>query len=140
VVRRYIEECWNDHELANIDELVSPDYLNHAASPEQQHGIAAVKHVMNWLFAVFPDHRFGIEDAVADGVTVAVRGTCSGTHEGELWGIPPTGERFAAQQVHWFRVADGKVAEHWAVRGDLGMVRQLGVMPTQRHSEEASST
>jgi predicted ester cyclase len=71
---------------------------------------------------------------------VAVRGTCSGTHEGELWGITPTGERLAAQQVHWFRVADGKVAEHWAVRDDLGMMRQLGVTPTQRHSEEASST
>jgi steroid delta-isomerase-like uncharacterized protein len=140
VVRRYIEECWNDHDLANIDELVSPDYLNHAASPEHQYGIAAVKHVMNWLFAVFPDHRFDIEDAVADGDTVAVRGTCSGTHEGELWGIPPTGERFAAQQVHWFRVPDDKVAEHRAVRDDLGMMRQLGVMPTQRHSEEASST
>ncbi|MGI8911649.1 MAG: ester cyclase [Rubrobacteraceae bacterium] len=140
VVHRYIEECWNDHDLANIDELVSPDYLNHAASPEHQHGIAAVKHVMNWLFAVFPDHRFDIEDAVANGDTVAVRGTCSGTHEGELWGISPTGERFAAQQVHWFRVADGKVAEHWAVRDDLGMMRQLGVMTTQRHSEETGST
>jgi hypothetical protein len=58
VVRRYIEECWNDHDLVNIDELVSPDYLNHAASPKHQHGIAAVKHVMYWLFAVFPDHRF----------------------------------------------------------------------------------
>jgi nogalonic acid methyl ester cyclase / aklanonic acid methyl ester cyclase len=71
---------------------------------------------------------------------VTVRGTCSGTHEGELWGIPPTGERFPAQQVHWFRVPDDKVAEHRAVRDDLGTMRQLGVMPTQRHSEEASST
>jgi predicted ester cyclase len=60
---------------------------------------------------------------------VAVRGTCSGTHEGELWGIPPTGERFAAQQSHWFRVADGRVAEHWALRDDLGMMRQLGIAP-----------
>jgi len=45
-------------------------------------------------------------------------------------GIPPTGERVAAQQSHWFRVADGKVAEHWAVRDALGMMRQLGVMPS----------
>lgn len=84
---------------------------------------------MGWLFSVFPDHRFGVEDAVADGDTVAVRGSCSGTHEGEFLGIPPTGERFAVQQVHWFRVADGKVAEHRAVRDDLGMVRQLGAIP-----------
>jgi nogalonic acid methyl ester cyclase / aklanonic acid methyl ester cyclase len=48
-------------------------------------------------------------------------------HEGELWGIPPTGERFAVQQVRWFRVADGEVGEYWAVRDDLGLMRQLGV-------------
>ena len=129
VVRRYIEKVWNRHNIDAVDELVSPDYLNHAASDEYQRGIAGVKHVLNWLVAVFPDHRFDIEDAVADEDTVAVRGTCSGTHEGDLWGIPATGERFAVQQVHWFRVADGKVAEHWAVRDDLGMMRQLGIAP-----------
>ncbi len=133
-VRRYIEECWNDHDLANIDELVSPDYLNHAAAAaEYRHG--AVRHILNWLFSVFPDHHFDIEDAVADGDKVAVRGTCSGTHRGELWGFPPTGGHFAVQQVHWFRVADGKLAEHWAVRDDLGMMRQLGIMPTQGQPE-----
>ncbi|MGH3148825.1 MAG: ester cyclase [Rubrobacter sp.] len=74
------------------------------------------------------DHRFDIEDAAADGDTVSVRDTCSGTHEGELWGLLPTGERFAARQSHGLRVADGKLTEHWAARDDLGMMRQLGVM------------
>jgi predicted ester cyclase len=128
VVRRYIEECWNRHNIDAADELESPDYLNHAASVEYQR--AGAKYSLNWLFSIFPDHRFDIEDAVADGDTVAVRGTCRGTHEGDLWGILPTGERFAAQQAHWFRVVDGKVEEHWAVRDDLGMMRQLGIMPT----------
>jgi steroid delta-isomerase-like uncharacterized protein len=129
VVRRYIEEVWNRHNIDATDELVSPEYINHAASSaEYQRG--GVRPVLEWLFSVFLDHRFDIEDAAADGETVAVRGTCSGTHEGELWGIPPTGERFAAQQSHWFRVADGKVAEHWAVRDDLGMMKQLGVTPS----------
>jgi predicted ester cyclase len=54
----------------------------------------------------------------------------TGTHEGELEGIAPTGGRVAAQQSHWFRVVDGKLAEHWAVRDDLGMLQQLGVMST----------
>ena len=131
VVRRYIEEVWNRHNIDAADELVSPDYLNHAPSAEEyRHGIAGVKHSLNWLFSVFPDHRYDIEDAAADGDTVAVRGTCSGTHEGELWDIAPTGERFAVQQSHWFRVSDGKVTEHWAVRDDLGMLKQLGVLPS----------
>jgi predicted ester cyclase len=55
---------------------------------------------------------------------------------GELWGITPPGERFAAQQVHWFRVANGKVAEHWVVRDDLGMMRQLGFLKIQEGKEE----
>jgi predicted ester cyclase len=46
-------------------------------------------------------------------------------------GIAPTGKRFAAQQSHWFRVVDGRLAEqHWVVRDDLGMLRQLGIMPS----------
>jgi steroid delta-isomerase-like uncharacterized protein len=129
LVRRYIEEVWNGHNLAAIDELVSPEYLNHAASTaEYQRGGA--KLAVEWLLSVFPDHRFDIEDAAAEGNAVAVRGTMGGTHEGDLTGIAPTGKRVAVQQTHWFRVADGKVAEHWAVRDDLGMMRQLGVMPS----------
>jgi predicted ester cyclase len=119
---------------------MSSDYLNHAATAEYRHSIESARHVINWLFTVFPDHRFDIEDVVADGYRVAVRGTCSGTQAGELWGISPTGERFAVQQVHWFRLADGKVAEHWVVRDALGLMRQLGVLPTQRHSEKVDST
>ena len=133
VVLRYIEEAWNRHDLDATDELVSSDYLNHAASAAWQRAGARVS--LEWLFSVFPDHRFDIEDAVAEGATVAVRGNCSGTHQGELMGILPTGKRFAAQQSHWFRVVDGKITEHWAVRDDLGMLQQLGVMPTQGQSE-----
>ena len=60
-----------------------------------------------------------------------MRGTMVGTHEGELMGVAPTGRRVAAaQQSHWFRVVEGKVAEHWAVRDDLSMMKQLGVMPS----------
>ena len=85
---------------------------------------------MEWLLSIFPDHRFEIEGTAADGDTVAVRGTCTATHEGELWGISLRGKRFANQQSHWFRVSEGKVAEHWAVRNELGMMRQLGVLPS----------
>jgi len=130
VVLRMIEEGWNGHNLDDIDEVVSSEYFNHTAVPEHQHGIAGAKHIVNWLVAAFPDTHFDIEDAIADGDMVAVRGTASGTHEGEFMGISPTGKHFAVQHVHWFRVASGKVVEHWAVRNDLGMMQQLGVMPS----------
>ena len=67
VARRYIEEVWNRHSIEATDELVSPNYL----SAEYQR--AGVKYSLNWLFSVFPDHRFDIEDAAADGDTVPVR-------------------------------------------------------------------
>ncbi len=129
VVMRYIEEVWNRHDLGAIDGLVSSGYVNHAASTEEyRHGGA--RRIWEWVLSVFPDHRFDVEDVAADGETaVAVRGTMVGTHEGELMGIAPTGKRVAAQQTHWFRVVDGKLAEHRAVRDDLGVLRQLGVMP-----------
>ena len=130
LVRRYIEECWNRHDLDASDELVSPDYLNHAASTEEYRRGGA-RRIWEWILSVFPDHRFDVDDVAADGQTVAVRGTMVGTHEGVLMGIAPTGKRVAAQQSHWFRVADGKITEHWAVRDDLSMMRQLGIMPSK---------
>ena len=128
VVRRYIEECWNRHNLDATDELVSSEYINHAASTEE-YRCGGARRIWEWILCVFPDHRFEVEDASAEGQTVALRGTMAATHEGELMGIEPTGKRVTVQQFHWFRVIDGKVAEHWAVRDDLGMMQQLGVLP-----------
>jgi predicted ester cyclase len=127
VVLRYVEEVWNRHNLDTIDELVSPGYVDHAATTDEyRHGRA--RRIWEWLLSVFPNHRFDVEDAAADGETVAVRGTCTSTNEGKLMGIAPTSKRYAVQQSHWFRVVDGRLAEHWAVRDDLGMLQQLEIM------------
>jgi predicted ester cyclase len=127
VVLRYVDKVWNRHDLDAIDGLVSPDYVNHAATTEEyRHG--GGRQIWEWILSVFPDHRFDVEHIAADGDTVAVLGMMVGTHEGELMGIAPTGRRVVARQSHWFRVAEGRVAEHWAVRDDLGMLQQLGVV------------
>ncbi len=129
VVLRYVEEVWNGHDLGAIGGLVSPGYVNHAAGTEEyRHGGA--RRAVEWMLSVFPDHRFEVEGVAADGETVAVLGTMVATHEGELMGIAPTGERVRARQSHRFRVVDGKLAEHWAVRDDLGMLRRLGALPS----------
>ncbi len=125
VVRRFVEEGWNAHNPDVVDEVVSSDYFNHAAVAEHQRGIAGAKHI---LIAAFPDIRFDIEDIIAEGDMVAIRCTASGTHEGEFMGIAPTGKRFAVEQVHWVRIADGKLAEHCAAaRGHVHVTsRTLG--------------
>ena len=80
------------------------------------------------LRRAFPDLHFTIEELVAEGDTVAGRVTMSGTHLGPFQGIPPTGRSFQQNHMHFVRFRDGKAIEHRAVRDDLGMMRQLGVI------------
>ena len=129
VVRRLIEEVYNEDNLDAVDELMAPDIFNHAAVPEHQLGIDGFKHVIKWVHTFSSDVHYGIDDIIAEGDKVAVRMTHSGTHTGSVRGIPPTGKRFSVDYVHWFRLANGKVAELWAVRDDLSRLEQLGLFP-----------
>jgi len=134
LVRRH-EEIWNGKDLAVADEPMAPDYLEHAeapfgqAEPGRVNGPATLRQIARWLLAQFPDLHMRIEALVAEGDMVAVRVLSEGTNLGPLNGVvPPTGRRFAARQSHWFRVENGKLAEHWATREDLPATLQLGVV------------
>jgi predicted ester cyclase len=135
LVRRHFGEIWNRQDLAVADELMAEDYLEHAVAPFGQaepgrvNGPAALRQTTQWLLAQFPDLHMRIEAIVAEGDTVAVRVLSEGTNLGPLNGVvAPTGKRFAARQSHWFRVENGKLAEHWATREDLVAMLQLGVV------------
>jgi predicted ester cyclase len=135
LVRRHFEELWNRRDLAVADVLMAAQYQEHAVAPFGQaepgkvDGPAATRQTVNWLLDQFPDLHMTIEAILAEGDMVAVRILSEGTNLGPLNGVmPPTGKRFAARQSHWFRVADGKLAEHWATREDLPAMLQLGVV------------
>jgi steroid delta-isomerase-like uncharacterized protein len=128
VVRRLFEEVANGHDLDVLDELVAEDVVNHAATEEHKLGIEGFRHVMEWGFALLPDGRYEVLDMIAEGEMVACRVRASGTMQGEMFGIPPTGKAFSAEHVHWHRVVDGKLVERWAVRDDLGTLIQLGII------------
>jgi len=134
VIRRLIEEVYNEGNLDVVDELVAPEIFNHAAVPEHQHGIDGIKHVMEWVREFSSDVHYDMDDIIAEGEKVAVRMTHSGTHTGTVRGTPPTGKRFSVDYVHWFRLPDGKVAELWAVRDDLTRLEQLGLIPVPGES------
>jgi steroid delta-isomerase-like uncharacterized protein len=134
IVRRMYEEVFNRRNLALAAELASPESITHEVPP----GMAAtgpetLRQVVQLLTTAFPDHHTTIEDLIAEGDKVVVRATFSGTHQGVFLGIPPTGRPFTQQQIHVVRITDGKIAEHWAVRDDLRMMRQLGVIPGPGH-------
>jgi predicted ester cyclase len=89
VVRRLVEEVYNQGNLDVVDELMSPDIFDHAAVPEHQHGIDGFKHVMEWVRTFSSDVHYDIDDIIAEGDKVAVRMTQSGTHTGTVRDIPP---------------------------------------------------
>ena len=77
----------------------------------------------------FPDLHFTIEELIAEGDKVAGRYTARGTHKGELMGIPPTNNAISLTVSEIYRIADGKITEHWVILDALGMMQQLGVIP-----------
>ena len=92
-------------------------------------GPAHLRETAAWLRAQFPDIHMTIEAIVEEGDLVAVRVLSEGTNLGPLNGVvPPSGRRFSAAQSHWFRVENGRLAEHWATREDLPTMIQLGVI------------
>ncbi|KIL38104.1 hypothetical protein SD70_28545 [Gordoniibacillus kamchatkensis] len=139
IVRRWVDEVLNKQDLSVLDRLVMPDVVNHAVPvAELRYGFENFKRAIGALFVAFPDHRMEIEDMGAEGDKVWYRGTRSGTHlgPGPLPGIEPSGKYVAVQHIHILRLENGKIAEHWAIRDDLGFLRQIGLfpMPGQRSS------
>jgi predicted ester cyclase len=135
LVERYFEELFNKRDLERVAEIVAEDYTEHAVAPFGQaepgrvHGPDTMRQTVAWLTEQFPDLRMTIEALVCEGDLVATRVRSEGTNLGKLNGVmPPTGKRFVARQSHWFRVQDGKLAEHWATREDLPTMLQLGVI------------
>jgi steroid delta-isomerase-like uncharacterized protein len=113
-----------------LDELLAPDYLNHTpATPDLPTGPEGVKGVVTMFRSAMPDLRVVVEDMIAEGDKVATRYTLEGTHEGELFGVAPTGQRLSIKSFTAERVSEGKIREHWRVSDNLDMMQQLGVFP-----------
>jgi steroid delta-isomerase-like uncharacterized protein len=126
---RYFDEVWNQGKLDVLDELLAPDYVNHASSlPDAPRGPAGVKPIVALMRAAFPDLQYAIEQVVVGDEDVAVRVTMTGTHRGDFFGIPATGKRFTTTQMNIERFRDGKIVEHWRNTDELGLLRQLGVI------------
>jgi predicted ester cyclase len=113
------------------EQLVHPDFVNNEADPERRNGPSGAAATSEWLRSCFGNLRYDIHRVFVDGDMAAAYVTMHGTHEGGLPpGVPATRKPFAVKHVHLFRFADdGRVVEHSAVRDDLGMVMQLGLLP-----------
>ena len=127
LVRRIIEEVYNKGNLALIDELFSPDYVNHSLPPGMPHDREGYKQMVRMNQAAFSDFRITIEDMIAEGDKVALRFKHGGTHKGEFMGVAPTGKEVTVTAMCIYRIEVGKVVDQWAELDRLGMMLQLGV-------------
>jgi predicted ester cyclase len=122
MVRRVVDEVINEDNMGVLDELCSP-----GLAEEMKRMIASFR-------SAFPDWREEIVELVAEGDTVAGRFKCSGTHQGEFQGEPPTGKRMEVDEVYFLRVEDGKFVDLWGLEDDLNRMRQLGLVPSLEQS------
>ena len=129
-MRRYLDVFEQGNNLHILDELLAPDYINHTpATPDLPTGPEGVKGVVTMFQSAMPDLRVIVQDMIAEGDKVATRYTLEGTHRGELFGFPPTGQRLSIKSISVERVSEGKIREHWRVTDSLDMMQQLGVVP-----------
>ena len=129
LARRVLEEIFNNGNLDLADELIAPDYVDHdPAMPEDIRGPEGFEEYVSAYRTAFPDIHIEIEDQIAEGDKVVTRWTGTGTHERELAGIAPTGNRVILPGMEIVRISDGKLVEGWEGYDSMTMMRQLGVM------------
>jgi len=128
-LRRLIEEVYNQGNLAVADELYTANAVRHdPATPDVPKGPAFAKQIALRYRTAFPDLRLTIEDMLFDGDKAAVRWMSTGTHQGNLEGIAPTGRNFSLGGISILRFANGKIEEEWVHWDSLGLMKQLGII------------
>jgi steroid delta-isomerase-like uncharacterized protein len=135
-------DVWEEGNIDLLDELLAPDYVNHTlATPDLPSGPEGVREVVSMFRTAMPDLKVVIEDMIAEGDKVATRYALEGTHEGELFGVAPTGKHLSIKSMTVERLSGGKIVEHWRVTEELDMMRQLDAIgvPGEQSSGSTSS-
>jgi steroid delta-isomerase-like uncharacterized protein len=133
LLRTLYGDIFSKGDTALIEQTFAEDYVNHDVSgppggwPHGRMGFYAVTAAYR---GAFPDLQFTIEEQIAEGDRVATRWVASGTNTGSLAGMPPTGKSVAVGGISIERIVNGQVAETWVNFDQLGMLQQLGVIPT----------
>ena len=130
IAQRFLDEVVGRGDMGAAAELCTADAQNHAAAPDRQRGVENIVAVLEFSRRAQPDQRWVEQQFVAEGDFVVVYGRREGTWQASSFrGVDtPLGKRVSVELAHMFRLRDGKIAEHWAVRDDLGMMQQLGVI------------
>jgi steroid delta-isomerase-like uncharacterized protein len=145
IARRYFIEIMNMANMGTLYELLSPNFVfTLATHPEPYHGPDGFKELVNMLHDAFPDFYINIQDMVAMGDTVVTRWRGGGTHKGgplrTVQGdLPASGRSFEIDGMTWHRIENGKIVESLANEDTVGLLMQLGVIPSPQMNGHTSS-
>jgi steroid delta-isomerase-like uncharacterized protein len=134
------ERMFNQGDLSYADEAIDPGGTDHQESLGTEF-IPHLKDVVTKLRAAFPDLRFEVHEALAEGDIVATRSTMTGTHLGRLAlgplaALPPSGKQIAVRHMHFFRYKDGRLVDLWHVWDVPALMRQLGAHAPEVKAEQ----
>ncbi len=127
---RFYAELWNKGNFAAASELLHPDHVDHTMPiPGLPQGRDGVLQLMQTFRAAFPDLVMSVDTVIAQDDLVGEVLTLRGTHTGSFLGLPPTGKAVEIKSVNICRIEDDLVRERWGASDDLGLLRQLGILP-----------
>jgi len=130
VMRRFVEFI-NTASEKLAKELISPDAVSHVPGQSvPMRGPAGYLAIISMMRGGFPDIQWTMEEIVVEGDTVATRFIMRGTHQGAFFGVPPTGKQIAVQAMNFYYLSGGKVVEEYGQPDLLGLLQQIGAMPS----------
>jgi len=136
LARRWFEDLFNTGNLEMADEIIAPDHVNHDPTlPDIPTGPEGQKQIVNLYRGAFTNAHISVEDQLAEGDRVVTRWTSSGTHQGELMGVAPTGNQVRITGITINRLSGGKIVESWSNYDALGMMQQIGAIPERGQGE-----
>jgi steroid delta-isomerase-like uncharacterized protein len=126
------KEMWNTGNLNIVDEIYAKNFVNHYPFDPSVRDLDSFKKFVTECRKGMPNLSVTIEDMIAEGDKLACRWVCSGTHEVDFFGIAATGKKATWTGVTIYRFdSSGKIVEAWWSEDALGMLQQLGVIPTE---------
>ena len=126
VVRDFVERCINSQDLDAAGDYVADDVVEQVPFPGQGPGLAGLKDVLRGLFAAFPDMHWTIDEQIAETGTVLTRFTWTGTHEGEFFGVPASGQTVSVWGMVIDRIEDDRISHTRILMDAFGLMRQIG--------------
>lgn len=122
LVSRFIQ-LMSSQQTEKFGEVIAESYIQH--NPMVKQGLIGIIGGAEWFESVFPDVTATIDDIVVEADKVVARVTWTGTHKGELFGVPATNKKVTWTGTDWWRIENGKLAEHWDVVDWASLMQQV---------------